>query len=72
MRFGGTFSVSIITRGGGLEMLWKNKDVDLLVENISLNYIDAFINKGKEGSWRFTSFYGFLKTRNHAESWNKL
>ena len=59
MRFGGTFSVSKITRGWGLALFWK-KDVDLLVENFSQNYIDATINKGKEDSWRFIGFLWLL------------
>ena len=52
-------------------LFWK-KDVDLLVENSSQNYIDAVINKGKEDNWRFTGFYGFPKTQNHGESWKQL
>ena len=59
--FGDTFGVSRVTRGGGLTLFWK-KDVDLLMENSSQNYIDAVINKGKEESWRFTGFYGFPET----------
>ena len=30
------------------------------------------MNKGKEGEWRFTSFYGEPDTRNRHESWAKL
>lgn len=71
MGFGDTFGVSRITRGGGLTLFWK-KDVELSVENFSLNYIDAIINKGKENSWGFTGFHGFLETQNHIESWNRL
>lgn len=52
-------------------MFWK-KDIHLLVENVSLNCIDDIINKGKEDSWRFTSFDGYLETQNHTESWRKL
>ena len=52
-------------------MFWK-KDVQLSVENSSLNYIDAIIDKAKENIWRFTGFYSFPKTRNHMESWNKI
>ena len=69
--FGATFGVSRVTRGGGLALFWK-KDVELSVENSSLNYINAIINKGRENSWRFTGFYGFPETRNHLESWIKL
>ena len=71
MGFGDTFGVSRVTRGRGLALFWK-KDVQLSVENSSLNYIDAIIDKGKESSWRFTGFYGFPETRNHMESWNKI
>ena len=54
-----------------MALFWK-KDVDLLVENSSQNYIDVVINKGKEDSWRFTGFYGSPETQNHGESWKKL
>ena len=43
-----------------------------MVEDASQNYIDAIINKGKEGSWRFTGFYGYPGTQNHLESWRIL
>lgn len=59
-------------REEGVWLYFGKKDVDLLVENFSQNYIDAVINKGKEDSWRFTGFYGFPETQNHGESWNKL
>ena len=71
MGFGDTFGVSRVTRGRGLALFWK-KDVELSVENSSLNYIDAIIEKGKEKNWRFTGFYGFPETMNHMESWNKI
>ena len=71
MKFGDSFGVSRVTRGGGLALFWK-KDIDLVVEDASQNYIDAIINKGKEGSWRFTGFYGYPGTQNHLESWRIL
>lgn len=71
MGFGDSFGVSRVTRGGGLALFWK-KEIDLLVENASPNYIDATINKGKENSWRFTGFYGYPETQNHTESWRIL
>ena len=61
LRFGDTFGVSRVTRGEGLALFWK-KYVELSVENSSLNYIDAIINKGRENSWRFIGFYGFPET----------
>lgn len=61
------FGVSRISWGGGLTLLQKH-DIDLVVEDSSLNYIDATFNRGKENSQRFTRFYGFLETSKHPES----
>ena len=46
--FGGKFGVSQITWGGGLAFFWK-RDFDMHIEDSSPNFIDAIINKGKEG-----------------------
>ena len=53
---------------GGVAVFWKN-EVDFLVDTYSLNHIDAVINKGKEGEWRFAGFYGESETSNHYISW---
>ena len=58
-------------RGGGVVIFWK-KEVDFSVDTYSPNHIDAVINKGKEGEWRFTGFYGEPKTNNHFISWATL
>lgn len=63
--------MSRVTRGCGLALFWKH-DINLIVEDFSLNYIDVVINRGKENSWRFTQFYGFPKTSRHQESWDIL
>ncbi|XP_075665859.1 uncharacterized protein LOC142635608 [Castanea sativa] len=42
------------------------------VDTYSPNHIDAIINKGNEGGWRFTGFYGEPDTRNHYISWATL
>ena len=48
-KFRDTLGVSRVTRGRGLALFWK-KDVELSVENSSLNYIDVILNKGRENS----------------------
>ena len=52
-------------------IFWK-KEVDFSVDTYSPNHIDAIINKGKEGEWRFTGFYGEFETSNHYISWATL
>ena len=47
--------------GGELILFWKSI-VNLIVEDISKYYIDAFVDKDTEKEWRFTSFYGELET----------
>ena len=54
-----------------MAVFWKN-EVDFLVDTYSPNHIDAVINKGKEGEWRFTGFYGESETSNHYISWATL
>ena len=51
-----------------MAVFWKN-EVDFLVDTYSPNHIDAVINKGKEGEWRFIGFYGEFETSNHYISW---
>nr|XP_023877746.1 uncharacterized protein LOC111990191 [Quercus suber] len=63
--------VGRINRAGGLALFWKN-NVDLHVETSSKNHIDAMVDKGKEGAWRFTGFYGEHVTHKRIESWNLL
>ena len=63
--------VERLNRGGGLALFWKNT-FDLHVETASKNHIDAIVNKGKEGAWRFTGFYGEPVTHKRVESWNLL
>lgn len=71
LQFGGYHGVSKISRGGGLVLFCKN-DLGVHVESSSTNHIDALINKGKEDMWRFTGFYGALKTHLRMELWNLL
>ena len=42
------------------------------METFSNNHIDSITNKGKEGAWRFTGFYGKPVKHLRHESWSKL
>ena len=57
LEFDQVFVVPRENRGEGLALFWKNS-IDITVETFSKNYIDSIINKGKDGAWRFTGFYG--------------
>ena len=48
-------------RGGGLVLFWRDS-MDVTVEGLGRNYIDAIINKNKQDEWRFTGFYGEPET----------
>ena len=47
-------------RRGGLAMLWKD-EVNLHIQNYSLNHIDAIILTDPRAPWRITGFYGYPK-----------
>ena len=70
-KFGGLIEVSKESRGGGIANFWK-AEYDLFMDTYSVNHIDAIVNKGKEGEWRFIGFYGEPNTSKHHESWAKL
>ena len=63
--------VERISKEGGLALFWKNT-VDLQVQTSSKNHIDAIVNKGVDGAWRLTGFYGEPVTHKRIESWNLL
>ena len=71
LKFDGMIEFSRKGRGRGVVIFWK-KEVDFSVDTYLPNHIDAIINKGKEGEWRFTGFYGEFKTSNHYISWATL
>ncbi|KAK9997381.1 hypothetical protein SO802_022067 [Lithocarpus litseifolius] len=68
IQFENIFSTPRPNRGGGLVMFWRSS-IDVSVVGSSMNYIDAIINRNKEGEWRFTGFYGEPKTHKRSESW---
>ena len=58
-------------RSGGLALFWKST-VNLKVESSHRYFIDVTIDKGTEGEWRLTGFYGEPKTTRRWEAWDKL
>ena len=46
--------------------------MNVTMEGLGRNYIDAIINKNKEDEWQFTRFYGEPETQRKIESWNLL
>lgn len=58
-------------RGGGLILFWRST-INVMVEGLGKNYIDAIINKNQEIEWHFTVFYGKPETPKRVESWNLL
>ena len=71
LQFDHMFFVPRLTRGGGLVLYWK-ESLNLKVETSSKNHIDCIIDKGSEGAWRFTGFYGEPITHKRQESWDLL
>ncbi|KAL0004760.1 hypothetical protein SO802_012321 [Lithocarpus litseifolius] len=71
IQFENIFSTPRPNRGGGLVMFWRSS-IDVSVVGSSMNYIDAIINRNKEGEWRFTGFYGEPETHKRSESWEQL
>ncbi|KAK9989615.1 hypothetical protein SO802_029854 [Lithocarpus litseifolius] len=71
IQFENIFSTPRLNRGGGLVMFWRSS-IDVSVVGSSTNYIDAIINRNKEGEWRFTGFYGEPETHKRIESWEQL
>ena len=63
--------VERINRGGGLVLFWRHS-IDIQVVSSSKNHIDAVFDKGKDGAWRLTSFYGEPATHKRFESWDLL
>ena len=54
-----------------LVLFWKSS-VNLIVEDTSKYYIDAFINKDTDEEWKFIGFYDKPETCRRHEAWAKL
>ena len=71
IKFEGLFTVDSVRGGGGLALLWKEKDWISLI-SFSRNHIDVKVNILGMVLWRLTCFYGFPERHNRKDSWNLL
>lgn len=58
-------------KGGGWVLFWKLA-INLTAEDLSKNFINAFIDKNSENEWRLVGFYGEPNTARRFEVWNRL
>ena len=70
IEFENMFIATKQNKGGRLVLFWRDS-MNVTMEGLGRNYIDAIINKNKEDEWQFT-FYGELETQRKIESWNLL
>ena len=64
--------VPSLGRVGGFAMLWS-RDIKVVVQGYSRNYIDAVVTDPKSGfKWCITRFYGYPETHRRKESWDLL
>ena len=71
LRFKYCFTVPSLCRSGGLALLW-NDDVQLTIQNFSINHIDAQVCLHGALFRRFTDFYGNPIAHRRRESWALL
>ena len=71
IKFENLFIAPRSNRGGGLVLFWR-LPIDVTMEGLGKNYIDAIINKNQDNEWRFTGFYGEPETQRRIKSWNLL
>ncbi|XP_075636850.1 uncharacterized protein LOC142609106 [Castanea sativa] len=71
MSFDHRWIVPRVGRGRGLVLYWK-ATINLKVEGVDRNYIDAVIDKDTENEWRLTGFYGEPEIARHHEAWTIL
>ena len=60
-----------VGRSGGLVLYWRST-INLTIEELDKNFIDAVIDKGLESEWHLTGFYGEPETARRFEAWDKL
>ena len=71
IQFDGLFMVDSVRRGGGLALMWKEKDWVSLI-SFSRNHIDVRVNILEMASWILTGFYGYPECNRRKDSWNLL
>lgn len=65
------FVVDCQGQGGGLAMLWRNKD-DLTVQSYSNNHVDAIVNVQGWNQFRLTGLYGEPDRSKRQSTWNLI
>ena len=60
-----------VGKGGGLVLFWRSS-INLIVEGSHKYYIDVVVNKGMDGEWQLTGFYGEPETSRRREAWDQL
>ena len=71
INFDHRFVVHKVGCSGGLVLFWRST-INLTIEGLDKNFIDAIIDKGLESEWRLTDFYGEPETARRFEAWDKL
>ena len=71
INFDHRFVVRKVGCSGGLVLFWRST-INLTIEGLDKNFIDAIIDKGLESEWRLTDFYGEPETARRFEAWDKL
>ncbi|EEF41191.1 conserved hypothetical protein [Ricinus communis] len=67
----GCFFIAGVGIGGGLVLLWKEKNMAKLL-SFSSNHIDASVLIPNMKAWHLTYFYGFPKRARRKDSWDLL
>lgn len=65
------FYVPHINNGGGLALLWKERDM-VQLRRYSRNFIDSIISMEDFPKWRLTGYYGFPESSRRRQSWNLI
>ena len=69
--FAGKFIVPSRGQSGGLALLWS-KEQAVSISSYLHYHIDAIMDEGVEGAWRFTGFYGSPTVAGKARAWDLL
>ena len=67
INFDHRFVVHKVGCSGGLVLFWRSS-INLILEGSHKYYIDAVVNKGMDGEWRLTGFYGEPETSRDRKS----
>ena len=71
IQFDGLFMVDSVRGGGGLALMWKEKDWVSLM-SFSRNHVDVRVNIPEMVLWRLTCFYGHPERNRRKDFWDLL